>query len=134
MANVIPHLSRDGWMSNPIDIISKLFEYYIASEYSQSNTFRGNVASLKYDLESGKSITEKKDNIVRSLRTMYERYYSIDDVTVEVSLTDEDPVNTININIEINYNNQTYTLNNNIKTTDNVIADIDDAIAAIHVY
>lgn len=133
MANVIPHLSRDGWMSNPINIISKLFEYYITSEYSQSNTFRGYIASLKYDLENGKSISDKKDNITRSLKTLYERYFDIENVNVEVDLIKEDSIDIINMYVEVKFNNKTYTLNNNIKTTNNVIGDIEEAIAKIHI-
>lgn len=133
MANVIPHLSRDGYMSNPIEMITKLFQYYIIADYSQSNTFRGNIASLKYNLYDGKTIEDKKNNIIVTLTTLYERYFSKDNVIVEVEVEDNDPIYIFNIRVEVIYNGVTYTLNNNILTSNNYIADIEAAIEDINI-
>jgi len=39
MANVVPHLSRNGFIADNDSILTKLYEYFLTSEYSQSNTY-----------------------------------------------------------------------------------------------
>jgi hypothetical protein len=39
MNSVLPSLSDEGFISNKEVIIAKLFKYFLASNYSQSNTF-----------------------------------------------------------------------------------------------
>ena len=52
MVKSIPHLSTTGWMKNPELIIVKLYEYFLLSDYSQSNSYLTHIASLKYILQN----------------------------------------------------------------------------------
>lgn len=45
--DVIPSLTVDGFITNKRTQISKIMEYFLASDKSQSNTFYGKVYSLK---------------------------------------------------------------------------------------
>ena len=44
----LPMLNRNGWIENKEIVIDKLFEHFLASEYSQTNLLYGEVASLKF--------------------------------------------------------------------------------------
>ena len=55
---VIPALTLEGWDTSPESQISKLFEYYQASDYSQSNSFIGNITSLKYTLKQTRDMLQ----------------------------------------------------------------------------
>ena len=132
MKIVVPTLSRDGYISNTEDTMRKIFEYYLVSQYSQSNTFRGEVVSVTYDLEMGANIGDKRDNINRSLSKLFTRYF--DNPVIDVNIdTKHDPKLNITIKISVIINNRTYILSNNISSTKNIINSIDDAVASIHI-
>ena len=132
MKIVVPTLSRDGYISNTEDTMRKIFEYYLVSEYSQSNTFRGEVVSITYDLEMGANVGDKRDNINRSLSKLFTRYFDNPDISVNID-TKHDPKLNITIKISVIINNRTYILSNNISSTKNIINSIDDAVASIHI-
>ena len=132
MAIVVPTLSRDGYISNVEDTMRKIFEYYLVSQYSQSDTFRGEVVSITYDLEMGNNVGDKRDNINRSLSKLFTRYFF--NPTIDVSIdTSKEPIIIITIKVTVIINNKTYILSNTVSSQKNIITSIDDALASIHI-
>ena len=124
MGASIPHLSVNGFKSNSEQILLKLFEYFLTSEYSQSNIYHGDIASLKYILQNEYEVNTIKNSISKTLDTMYRRYFDNVDVLVTMEESDSETSYIINITI-IDSKNNTYKLNNSIATTENNITNMD---------
>lgn len=114
MTPVIPSLTIDGWDTTPSTQMNKLFEYYQASDYSQSNTFRGKIVSLKYTLNRDIRPLVLAENIKADLNILYGCYFD----TVEPDVSTKDEGNGI-VNIVINMtcikDNETYHLARTLK-------------------
>lgn len=111
---VIPSLTIDGWDTNPLSQMSKLFEYYQASDYSQSNCFMGSIISLKYTLSKDIRPNILKENIEADLRKLYGKFFDTVEPIIDVQEEGDGIVNII-INLTTTYNAQTYTLAKSIK-------------------
>lgn len=111
---VIPALTIDGWDTNPMSQMSKLFEYYQASDYSQSDYFMGKIISLKYTLARDIRPSILKDNIELDLKNLYSLFFDVVEPIVTVS-EERDGVVNIVINLNCTKNGQTYTLARSIK-------------------
>lgn len=111
---VIPSLTIDGWDTNPLSQMSKLFEYYQASDYSQSDYFMGSIISLKYTLSKDIRPNILKDNIEADLRKLYGKFFDTVEPIIDVQEEGDGIVNII-INLTTTYNAQTYTLAKSIK-------------------
>lgn len=98
MTNQLPSLSEVGFISNKNLIMSKLFGYFMASEYSQSNTFYGSICSLKYLIAENTDPSSLATAIENTLTGMYSKYF--DKVTVQVD-QEEQSNNIVHINIGI---------------------------------
>lgn len=92
MKSSIPSLTLDGWIENKHMQMAKLWEYFMASEYSQSNTFLGDISSLKYILAS----TDPKRGLVNKLEStlgkLYGRYFDQASVSVNMEAKSDDAV------------------------------------------
>ena len=107
-------LSTDGNLEDKKYIMVKLFEYFLASKYSQSY-FYENISSLDW-LISEYDIDEDLDvQIQRSLYLLYSSNYN--DVNVEVTFDDIDNDN--NYKIYINITADDYTLSRSVDVIDN---------------
>lgn len=111
---VIPSLTIDGWDTNPLSQMSKLFEYYQASDYSQSDYFMGSIISLKYTLSKDIRPNILKENIEADLRKLYGKFFDTVEPIIDVQEEGDGIVNII-INLTTTYNAQTYTLAKSIK-------------------
>lgn len=111
---VIPSLTIDGWDTNPLSQMSKLFEYYQASDYSQSDYFMGSIISLKYTLSKDIRPNILKENIEADLRKLYGKFFDTVEPIIDVQEEGDGIVNII-INLTCTYNAQTYTLAKSIK-------------------
>lgn len=111
---VIPSLTIDGWDTNPLSQMSKLFEYYQASDYSQSDYFMGSIISLKYTLSKDIRPNILKENIEADLRKLYGKFFDTVEPIIDVQEEGDGIVNII-INLTCTYNTQTYTLAKSIK-------------------
>lgn len=111
---VIPTLTIEGWDTNPLSQMSKLFEYYQASDYSQSDYFMGRITSLKYTLSKTLKPMELKSNIERDIETLYGDYFDTVEPIIEVQDENDGVVNII-INITCTYNGEKFTLARSIK-------------------
>jgi len=133
MANKsIPSLSTVGWTKDYNEIIQKLYVYFIVSEYSQSNSYYGEIASLKYILQSHSDIEDIKLAIQKVLLNMYDRYFDSVDITVDIIETDTSVSYSVNI-IAIASDGITYKLNKTIQTDANrTIINLDKNIAGLY--
>ena len=91
MNSTIPSLPLDGWIENKHLQMRKLWEYFMTSEYSQSNTFYGDIASLKYILAISNPRTNLVTNLESALGRLYSKYFDKvnPDVTIDGSQDDK---------------------------------------------
>ncbi len=125
--NPVPSLSGKGWIRDAKPKADKLMAYYLTSNFSQTNLFRGEVVSLpKQVQEFNSDPTALRDLIQDDLRRMLGRYF--DQVTVEVT-TDrpnkEDPARlNITLSVFVTQEGQTYSLGRLIETADGQVSQI----------
>jgi len=126
MNTVLPTLSLSGFVKDNNTIMRKQFEYFKASEYSQSTTFYGNISSLPYLIEQHNDDDIRlKSEIANTLTILYKRYF--DKVSVEVRLDYKDD-NSYNILIDIiaKNNGNDYSLSNVTNVSKNKIQDVEE--------
>ena len=110
MSAKIPTLSLSGWLAAPEVKMNKLFEHFMASEYSQSNFHYGDVASLKYLIATTTDHTELRNNIINALRKLYLNHFDTAEVAVDVGDVNERGLTPIVVSISVTENGNTYTL------------------------
>ena len=126
--NGLPTLNANGWTTNDASIFLKLFEYFLTSQYSQSVTYIGNIASLKYIVQMSNSQYDIQNAINTTLSDMYKRFYSLVNIDVEIDDTVIGEIGYI-INIDvINEQGKSYGLSNIIRTVDNNIVNMDELL------
>ena len=84
----LPTLTTDGFVNNKRLIFYKLWEYFLVNQYSQSNTYKGSIASLGYIIGSGSSPTGVAENVEKTLKDLYLRYFDVANVRCEADLDD----------------------------------------------
>ena len=109
MNSVLPSLSDEGFITNKDIIIAKLFKYFLASNFSQSNTFYGDIASLNYIIANNVPDDKLKADLETTLIKLYSRYFDKVDfiATIETDYTD---VAKVYIEGTLQDNGNTYTL------------------------
>lgn len=109
MNSTLPSLTDEGFISNKNIMLGKLFQYFLASNYSQSNTFFGDISSLSYILANNVPDNKMKADIETTLVKLYSRYFDKADfvVTIEDNYTDVAPVYIEGVLVD---NGITYTL------------------------
>jgi len=115
----VPTLSTDGFITDRGNIMVKLFEYLITSNYSQSNIFINGVSSLKYIVAGASDGLELVRAVKRTILDMYVSYY--DTVDVDVDLKETDSNISIYIDIRATYDDKEYVLTRELRTHDGVI-------------
>jgi hypothetical protein len=84
--NVYPTLDRAGWLKGPYEKVQMALADYIGTNYSQSNTFQGQLCSLIYAIQQNpNNIEETCNRIQNDFLIMVENY--VDDAQVEVTFT-----------------------------------------------
>jgi len=111
----IPSLSVDGWVTNPEDVMRKLFEYFLASNEAQSNVFRYDVKSLKFILHKETEAVPTASLLKTTLEELYKEYFN----TVTVDTIIDPAASDIRIKVDINvmYKGTKYHLSNVLDTT-----------------
>lgn len=135
MKAVLPTLSDAGFVTNKNMQMSKLFAYFMASEYSQSNAFYGYVSSLKHIIATKESISDIKDGIQEALQKMYRKYYDIVKVIVDEETTDGIRY-TLSISIECRDEGsaQRYHLYKEIKTKEGNMIEFENQLDELYQY
>lgn len=120
----IPTLSSSGWVSDPMNVLSKLYDYFLTTETNQSYFFKDDLISLQYLLatygdDPSLLSSKTKDN----LRLLLKRYFS--SINVETSITLPPPENDdgkydLTINVTVMQNGKTYSLGRSLETNGSV--------------
>lgn len=103
MAIRVPSLSPSGWTEDIAVRADKLLGYFLVSEESQSNMYRGEIASLPAIVKKNNSNkVGLRDEVEKRLGDMLERYF--ERATVEVNVTENNQEGKYGWNIEITAN------------------------------
>jgi len=100
MSSTVPCLSRSGWVTDTITKMKLVFIYFLTSRYSQSNTFKGKITSLKHIVNNFNDPLDLKREIKESLEIMYLNYFDEVEVTVSFKYLTEDNTNS-NMTIDV---------------------------------
>jgi len=93
-------LSDKGWVTDGRDIFDRVFAYFLASDYSQSNVYYNNISSFPYIIqESGNDITKLIQTTESTLKTYLSRYFT--DVVVLVKDTTPDASGAVELTIRL---------------------------------
>ena len=131
--NTIPSLTEAGYIDNKNFQLAKLFGYFMAADYSQSNTFQGRINSLKYLLGKNLSPTSLNNAIKSSLKDLYGPYF--DNVYVEVS-EEELPNNIVNLHVDVLCidGGKEYQLSREIKAKEGNMIDFEESLDELYNY
>ena len=112
MAVILPTLTEDGFLDNPQLMLTKLYEYFLSSDYSQSVSFFGNISSLRYIVRKyNEDIDILKMEISDALNVMIGRYWSDYEVTVNIVNYNPDRLSfVIKTEIVVTVNGERYSL------------------------
>lgn len=130
MANeIIPTLDTTGWVKSTSLKLWRAYSYFITSNYTQSDTFRGSIVSLKYLIgEYGYDLTILESKLEEVLTEYLENKF--DDVTVNVTMESIDEQNHYDLKfyIEVTENGKVETLEKVVNIRNNLIVDPDEKI------
>lgn len=89
--NILPTLTSDGWVNEPLKVANQLLLDYFTSLYSQSNLFRGNIYSFSY---LAYKYGDQPEEMASELKTDLSKYFStmFDSVIVETTVVASDSV------------------------------------------
>lgn len=132
--DVVPTLTIDGFVSNRNSIMTKLFEYFLASDSNQSTMFYGKVTSLKAILKKENTPDKIEARIVSELKALYSNFYtSVDVLTEQETVTNENKmVTNIKVDITASYNEKIYTLSQDIQYSNADILTFDQQLADLY--
>jgi len=98
---VVPSLSEDGFISDLNLILKTLVKYFMVSESLQSNTYRGNIKSLKkLVMNYGTDPDNLQIQIKSELTEMLKDYFYSTSITCEAKFSDDSSVSS-EIGLEI---------------------------------
>ena len=126
----IPTLTLDGFITNKKAQMVKLFEYFLASDKSQSNVFN-DIQSLKYILTQNKNMSDLKTALDRAIMDLYKPFFT--NVTPDVIIKESDTSNVINIyiNIKTTHEGKMYELTREVVSTNGDYNVFDKSLASI---
>jgi len=135
--STLPTLSGAGFTNDGRVKLYKLFAYFIASDYSQTVLYYGNVSSLKYLLmKYGDDFTTLKSEINSTLMSMYRRYFPTVEVNTDV-VEENGPDGTVynKLTIEItciDKDNKEYSLTQDIRYANDIIQELDNILTRLN--
>lgn len=135
MANAAPSLDSKGWMTEPNEYIMRLFTYYVASNYSQSLLFNGNILSLQKAIQHfGPNMEGLASRVQSDLNSIFSRSFGNDNVKVEAIIDEsggdwqaQAKINLL-ISASINYRGTVYELRETIANTDSIFVKFTNAV------
>lgn len=130
----LPTLDEAGYTTDRGVILNKIFGYYLVSDYTQSNTFRGDIHSLRYTLSKNAPISDTEDEITKSLYRLLEDYYDTLDISVEGKeiTTDDGIIDVYGIFIKGDYDGVTYNYSNSIEHSNSDIEVLNKSINKLY--
>ncbi len=127
MSQPVPTLDSSGWVTGLSQKADRLFSYWITSQYSQTELFRGRVRPLSWLLQQyGTSdLLSLQDAIQAALNDLYAAYFS--QVVVNVSVDPyaaDDSMLDIRIDISVYENGLAYSVGSLLSTNGTILSKI----------
>lgn len=125
----VPTLSAKGWIDDIENKADRLTAYFFVSEFSQSELYAGNVASLPYIVANyGHDQLRCATQVEDALRTMFQRYYDQVSVTVTTDTINGRDNGQYNLIVDLNVvqGAYRYSLGKLISTANNLVTNIMD--------
>ena len=104
----VPTLSMQNWLDDVRLKMNKLFEHFMASDFSQSTLTPRRISSLKYCMASPGSVTKIREDISSAVNSLYSSYF--DTVNVNVDVKETDTLVTFSVEIDVIENGKTYSI------------------------
>lgn len=125
MNSCLPTLTLDGFVKNKQMIFYKLWEYFLTSESSQSNTYMGLIASYKHIMATGLSLNDVESirrNVESALDNLYKKYFDNVSISCEIGEDLETNTNIVRISITVSDSDgKTYRLAREIENSNGEI-------------
>lgn len=87
----VPTLSLRGWAEETAEKADRLLAYFFTSDYRQSKSWFGEIASFQYTLEQHQHDEIRLRQVLElSLGSLLERYFDAVDITVTVKELDKE--------------------------------------------
>lgn len=126
---VVPVLSSEGWITDIRKKADQVMAYFFASDYSQSNLFYTNIASLAWLVQQyGNDTTALQSAVESTLQQYLERYFTGVRLTVTIEDTTETGGGRYNIILDATVveGEYRYSLGKLIETQNNKVVKIID--------
>lgn len=123
----MPTLTSAGWISDPINKLSRLFDYFLTTEKSQSYFFKDNILSFQ---EYIKSLQHDPvllaSRLETSLGAQLNKYFDTASVAISSQSPGPDGRYDIKFDIVITENNTSYSLGRVLEIKGSEIVNISD--------
>lgn len=126
---LLPTLTENGWLSNPIQIIERIFVYYISTNSAKVVLYsEDDRPSIKRVMVKTANDEEEIASYIRSdLQTILDAYFP--KVTVNTDITVEGNITKITIGIDVvDLNNITYKLEKSVDFIENEISNYQELL------
>ena len=125
----VPTLSTAGWVSDVANMAVKLMDYFITSDVSQSQLYRGEITSLRHLVQRhGSNPTYLEEHVRTQLSNYLSRYF--DDVQVNTRTTGLDVADgryTLVLDVMLSKDSKQHSLGRLIEIGESKIIDVADA-------
>lgn len=122
----LPTLTTAGWMNDIINKSTKLMDYFLASEHSQSNAYHGRITSFpKLVQQYGHNPERMSEQTRDALQAYYARYFENVIVSVDADRLDDDSGQyNLSIDVALSQDDKSYSLGKLIALGNSKILDI----------
>lgn len=134
MKSSIPSLTLNGFITNKDMQMGRLFTYFLASDYLQSNLFHGDIASLKWILAQDNDSYTTKALIMDNLTKLYRAYFDSVEVNVDLKMEEEPGFDNYYVDINCTDDGTVYNLNKLIKIDGMTIVDYEENLDELYRY
>lgn len=108
---LLPTLSSAGWIRDPSNKLSRLFDYYLTTNKSQSYLYRNSTISFQNTIKEFQHDPNLlSENLETTITAYFNRYFDSSSVAVRTSSIKSDGRYDIHIDITVTENNQRYVL------------------------
>lgn len=131
MAEDLPTLDTDGWVSDPNQKANRLMGYFFCSDYTQTNAHLGKVQSLPWIIKNNqRNYMDLGDAVRRALYTLFSNYFDSVECNVRVVQITNALGDTAKYDIQVNMtytqDGQTYNLAKSLSIVNNTLKSVSD--------
>lgn len=132
MKSSIPSLTLNGFITNKDMQMGRLFTYFLASDYLQTNMFYGDIRSLKWILAQDNDPYRTRSIMVDNLTKLYQAYFDTVEVNIELRIEESPGYDNYYIDINCTDNGVTYNLNKLIKIDGMTIVEYEENLDELY--